>query len=221
VTIPRDQIGWVFWLQWVVASTVGFALGATAIGAAGRPLGDTAPTFIGASVLYITVVVAATLPGFLHWLILRRRFAHTGWWVLASGIGSLLGYFVTGLGLGVEDTQGNATFAHLAVPASTAVAGAAVGILQWVVLRRWVSRAGWWVLASSIAWVVASFVYLTLTRGNDVHLTLGGAVSGALSGAVTGFVLVGLTRTGQQSEPSIPGAGAIVTPRAVSVWTSR
>jgi hypothetical protein len=221
MTIARKRAGWGFWLRWVAASTVGFALGATAIGTVGRMISDETPAFIGASVLPVTVVVVAALPGFLHWLILRRWFPRAGWWVVASGVGSLLAYVVTGWGLGVADTRGETTFARFAVPASLAVAGAAVGTLQWVVLRRWVSRAGRWVPASSISWVLATFLYMSLTRGNDVHLTLGGAASGALSGAITGLVLVGLMRKGRGDEPSVPGTGAIASPPSDSVRTSQ
>ena len=200
MTPESKQAGWGFGLLWMAASTVGFALGSSAHRNAGMLNGVTS------SVLALTVSVGlypliATLPGFLHWLILRRWFPHAGWWVLASGAGSLVGYFVTGWGLGVGDTQGETTFARFAVPASMAVAGAAVGTLQWAVLRRWVSRAGWWVLASSISWVVAEYAYLKLTRANDVRLLLGATVSGTLSGAITGLTLVGLMRNGQRNEP--------------------
>jgi hypothetical protein len=196
VSPASKHAGWGFWLLWVAASTVGFALGSTAHGNAGKLLTDATPAVIALTVNGGLYPLIATLPGFLHWLILRRWFPRAGWWVLASGAGSLLGYLVTGWGLGVADTQGETTFARFAVPASMAVAGAAVGTLQWVVLRRWVSRAGWWVLASSISWVVAEYAYLKLTRASDVRLLLGAAVSGALSGAITGLTLVGLMRSG-------------------------
>jgi hypothetical protein len=209
MTIDHKRAGWGFCFQWVAASTVGFALGATAIGALGRMISDKTPTFVAAAVFPITVVVVAALPGFLHWLILRRWFPRAGWWVAASGVGSLLACAVTAWGLSVADTQGETTFARFAVPASMAIAGAVVGAAQWVVLRWWVTHAGWWVLASSITWVAAASAYLSLTRGNDVNLALGGAASGALSGAVTGLVLVALIRMGHERAPSAPGAGVI------------
>jgi glycosyltransferase involved in cell wall biosynthesis len=123
---------------------------------------------------------------------------------LASGAGTLLGYLAMGWGLGVADTRGETAFARFAVPASMAAAGATVGTLQWVVLRHWVSRAGWWVLASGIGWVAAEYAYLKLTRSNDVHLLLGAVVSGAVSGAITGLTLVGLMRTTREDRPSTP-----------------
>jgi hypothetical protein len=176
-------------------------LGSTAHRNAGKLLTDATPAVIATIVTIGLYPLIATLPGFLHWLILRQWFPHAGWWVLASGAGSLLGYYVMGWGLGVADTQEGTTFARFAVPASMAVAGAAVGTLQWVVLRRWVSRAGWWVLASSISWVAAEYAYLKLSRAGDVQLLWGAVVSGTLSGAITGLTLVGLMRNNRKNEP--------------------
>ena len=122
--------------------------------------------------------------------------------MLASGAGTLLGYLATGWGLGVADTQGETAFARFAVPSSMVVAGATVGALQWLVLRRWIPRAGWWVLVSSLSWVVAEYGYLKLTRGNDAHLLMGASVSGALSGAITGLTLMALMRKTRRDKPS-------------------
>ena len=134
MTPASKQAGWGFWLLWVAASTVGFALGSIAHQHAGKLLTDTTPALIALTVTVGLYPLIATLPGFLHWLI----------------------------------------------------------------LRRWFSNAGWWVLASSISWVVAEYAYLKLTRAGDVRLLWGAAVSGALSGAITGFTLVGLMRKGGQ-----------------------
>jgi hypothetical protein len=61
--------------------------------------------------------------------------------------------------------------------------------LQWLLLRRRVSWAGWWVLASSIGMVGCGMTFMRLTRGADVHVIWGGAAGGAVYGAVTGAVL--------------------------------
>ena len=87
---------------------------------------------------------------------------------------------------------------------SGAVGGAAIGILQWLVLRRQVSGAGWWVLASTMGWAVGSglgllvFRTVALAVSSDaafiVALSVGAAVDGAAMGAITGFALVKLLR---------------------------
>ena len=66
----------------------------------------------------------------------------------------------------------------------SSVGGASLGIAQWLVLRRHVSRPGWWVLASTVGFAVSFAVGLAV----DV------AVGFALYGAITGGVLVWLLR---------------------------
>lgn len=158
----------------------------------GRLVADASPALLFAASRVTIVVVAVTLPSFLHWLILRRWFSRAGWWVLASTVGSLLGFIPLGLALAVADTHGDTVFARIAAPAAIALAGAVAGVVRWLVLRRWVSRAGWWILASTISWFGVTFAFMSLTRGADVHLFLGGSVSGALSGVITGLALVWL-----------------------------
>jgi hypothetical protein len=143
MTLTRNQVSWEFLLLWVAASTVGFALGATADALAGTVLTDATPAAIALLVNIGLYPLVATRPGFLHGLVLRPWVARAGWWVLASGVGALLAYIPMGWGLAVADTQGEPAFARFAAPASMAVAGAVLGALQWLVLRRWVWSAGW------------------------------------------------------------------------------
>jgi len=72
VTVARKQVGWGFWLQWAVASTLTFSLNASAIGVMARVLGDTASVSIGFALYGGTMAVVAFLPGFLQWVILRQ-----------------------------------------------------------------------------------------------------------------------------------------------------
>jgi hypothetical protein len=71
-----------------------------------------------------------------------------------------------------------------------ALGGAVTGILQWLVLRAQVSRAGWWVLASTVGWGLG----MVGTRAFEVLAIFGGLVGGAVLGAVTGGALVWLLR---------------------------
>jgi hypothetical protein len=73
-----------------------------------------------------------------------------------------------------------------------AFGGAVTGLLQWLVLRGQVSRAGWWMLASTVGWglsMAAAGAFEVLTCGLFA-LPVGGAVLGA----VTGGALVWLFR---------------------------
>ncbi len=194
------HVGWGVWLQWTAASTVGFAVAATAFRAMGTLLTDTTPAWVGGLISTVVAVAGVSLPGFLHWLILRRRFARAGWWILASGVGSLVGFLIQGVGLAGADTGQGFLFIsdRYVVDVAAIFAGAVAGAMQWLVLRQWVGRAGWWVLASSVSWFGATYVYVFSTRANDVHLPLGGAAAGILSGTIMGLVLVWLMRHTKQ-----------------------
>ena len=58
-----------------------------------------------------------------------------------------------------------------------AVGGASVGIVQWLVLRAEVARAGWWVVASTVGWGVifpgmisgAALVWLLRATGSKTR----------------------------------------------------
>ena len=140
---------------------------------------------------------------FLAWLSAMVRPPSTvpraGWWVLLSGVGSVLGFLATilGMNLAIGAAGGEDGSAYIMLPGlglAFASAGVLAGAFQWIVLRSWACRAGWWLLISSASWAVAGLAYLLLTRGNDVAIPLGGAVSGALSGGITGLGIVWLLR---------------------------
>ncbi|MCP5035396.1 MAG: hypothetical protein GY939_26655, partial [Actinomycetia bacterium] len=68
--------------------------------------------------------------------------------------------------------------------------GLAVGVLQWLVLKPQVPRAGWWVLASTVGWLL----------GVPAGEAVGWNGLGAVHGIITGAVLVLLLR--QNSRPA-------------------
>jgi len=195
----RKQVGWGFWLQWVVATTLAFSVNATVIGVIGRVLGDTGSLSSGIALGCVMLVALAFLPGSLQWVILRQWVPRAGWWVLLSGVGSFLGFLTTilGMNLAIGVAGGEDGSVYIMLPGfglAFAAAGALAGAFQWNVLRSWVHRVGWWLLISSASWAAAGLAYLLLTRGNDIAIPLGGAVSGALSGGISGLGIVWLMR---------------------------
>ena len=105
------------------------------------------------------------------------------WWALASavawGVGGPMGMAVGSFGdIIVAGFMG------------AALGGIVAGMLQWLVLRRQLARAGWWVLASTMGWVVGGF----LSGAVPVGGFLGWAALGAVYGSITGTVLVWLLR---------------------------
>jgi hypothetical protein len=177
----------IFWLLWVTATALGCALGSTIFHAQEHyPL----KVLSGP----VALIVAFVLPAVLQSLVLRLRVMQAGWWIVASGIGSLLSLIPLAWGLAVADTQGESTFAQVAVPAAFALAGTCAGICEFMALRRWFRRAGWWILFRSMASFSAIYVFSRMTRAADVHFFLGGGASGAVSAAITGLMLIWLLR---------------------------
>src|SRR5919108_2317878 len=66
------KIGWALWLQWVLASILGFAVGAV---------------MANAVIDWIFTALFGAVGGFMQWLVLRRQLAGAGWSVLASTLG--------------------------------------------------------------------------------------------------------------------------------------
>ena len=180
MTVERPYVGWSFSLLWALATTIGsmagFGIGKVLQNAIWRALpGDwvVCMVFTGASI------------GFLQWLVLRRAIAEAGWWVLASTMGLPMGLAV-----------GGAVGSALDPPAMEAILVApSIGAMQWLFLRRRVSRAGWWILASMLGWGGGAALAEALSRavGASRILFLSGAL-GLVVGATTGVALVLLLR---------------------------
>jgi MFS family permease len=206
----RAQVGWGFWLWWVLASTVGGIVG-LAVGI--FVWGTLSPIFdfyYGLSVVSEALMfavggaVCGGLLGIIQRRVLQRQTSQFSWWVEASTVGGAVSGAVGGaVALVVDEAQILAM-----VPA---VGGALVGIAQWLVLRRQVDQAGYWVLASTVGWAMGGAVALVLggMRGWDLILVIlllpvGGMVATAWYGAITGGVLVWLLRQPITEEPSLP-----------------
>jgi hypothetical protein len=191
---PRRKPGWGFWLLWVLASTVGWAVGLAVGDAVGDAVG-------GGGV--VAMVAAVGGAGVAQWLLLRRQVHRAGWWILASTAGWAVGLAVGGaVSHAVVGAVGSAVrFAVLLAVGDAvggAVAGTVVGAAQWLILRRQVRRAGWWILASTTGWAVGLSVGDAV--GWAVGDAVGWAVGGAVIGIITGAVLVWLLRQPRREE---------------------
>jgi hypothetical protein len=123
------------------------------------------------------------------------------WWVLGSALGLALG-LVAGFAVGFA--IGGAVSGIASQSVFGAVLGASTGTLQWVVLRRQITRAGWWVLATTLGMGVAFTVIRAMTPA--VSLLLGGsALYGLVNGGLVG-ILVG-TLQALVLRPQVPRAG--------------
>lgn len=143
---------WALWFYWIMATTVGWLLGSLLF--RGIPI----------------VVAGAFIAGF-QWAVMYQRI-HKAWrWAVWSSIGWIAGYL---LAMIIFPTNSKILLGP--------VLGGAVGISQWLLLRKEVDWAGWWIIFSILGWTTG----LTLLPGM--------LSSGALPGALTGLALLLLFR---------------------------
>ena len=94
------------------------------------------------------------------------------WWILASTVVLAVGVTVGGVVIIFGAVVSNLLGAVGGVAVVGAVVGSSLGIVQWLLLRRQVSRSGWWILASAaggavgFALAVAVLIILDLV-GSD------------------------------------------------------
>ena len=196
LTVERAHVGWGFWLQWVLANTVGFTLAFEVF------------RFFGPYAFYVLFAPEYALMGVMvgvpHWLVLRRQIPGVGRWVLATIGGFAVGGTLAFVALlaanyfGLFDLIDRDLAAFLALILLYAPIGPLVGIAQWLVLRRKIARAGWWVLATTIALALFGAFFGLIPAFEwgyyDAGPSVVSAVGGLLAGAITGAALIWLLR---------------------------
>jgi hypothetical protein len=92
------------------------------------------------------------------------------WWTSLTALSTITAmimvvYVIVGLGLpvlGIFDDEQTASMAlQVAMAPLFALAGAIVGLAQWLILRGQIQRAGWWVLATAGGWM-AGYLWSSL-----------------------------------------------------------
>lgn len=143
---------WALWFYWIMATTLGWLLGSF--------------LFNGIPVIISGAVISA-----FQWTVLYKRIYKAWRWAIYSSLGWIVSYilFVIFLAPNMGFFLGP-------------LIGVVVGFTQWLLLRKEVDWAGWWIIISTLAWTTG----LTIMPG---MLT-----SGALPGALTGLALVILFR---------------------------
>ena len=211
---------WKLWLRWVAANALAEMLG----------LGGTFAVIVffftslgerpGVGVVLLSFLVAvasgaieATLVGLGQWWAMHPWFpsiTRRAWW-LATLAGALVAYVLgylpsTLMSLGEQSTQAAALeppqWVVLLLAAGLGLVGGAVlSFAQWLVLRKQVPGAGWWLPANMLAWLIGMpLIFWGIDAGQkglppgQALLLLVGVLllTGAVVGAVHGAFLVRL-----------------------------
>ncbi|MFH1684170.1 MAG: hypothetical protein ABIA67_04735, partial [Candidatus Margulisiibacteriota bacterium] len=186
------------WLSWTLATTVGELVGfsvPTLIGWLAVAFGASDLGMIG--IMAIAGMGEGACFSFAQWLVLKRYIKNLEkqfilYTAIAAGIAWIIGMIPSSIG---DPTT---------LPLTILIPGAivliiffllSIGTAQWLVLRKHVKKAGWWILANAIAWplgVAMTFIPITLVPDNSPMFLwvaagiLGGIMMGATVGAITG-----------------------------------
>ncbi len=218
-TIQETRTGWDWklWFQWILANAVGETVGLGGTLLIGVLLLLNAQKTVGVVPAAALAVLAGTfiegiVVGTAQWLVLRRPLKSIRWrvWVLATAIGAFVAWTLGMIPSTGSDIGGatSAQMSDLMVYALAAVMGfvlgSILGVPQWLVLRRHLPKAGWWVLANALAWMVGMVVVFVgtsfippegITISVALMLLLFLFAAGAAVGAVHGLVLIWLLRS--------------------------
>ncbi len=179
VSRPDGKPGWRLWFLWSVVGAFvwGWSMDPASFGKP-RPIVILESLPIINIPVYASVAAGGAAIAVFQWLMLRRYIGGSIRWMLASLLGVFLGAQVVGRVRKFD--------ADLGLTLGVALYGLLAGILQWLVLRREVPRAGVWAPVSAVSWILA------IPAGD-----LNGPPGWAVFGAITGAVLVWLLRQDQ------------------------
>jgi cation transport ATPase len=188
--IKQQERDWglIFW--WTLATMIGIILGVV--------VGDSVSSAMRGGDVFSYSITDATLIiigsiGFSggQWLILRRHISDSIWWILATTIGVAVG------GAIASSTFGNIVY-NSSIFMAIAMIGFAVGVAQWLVLRRQITKGGWWIAITTVS-LPLSFAVGNIV-GFPVFNVAGTAVSGGMLGIISAFTLEWLLRTRRKTK---------------------
>jgi hypothetical protein len=215
----RHQRKWAFGLSWVIVNTFSWALYTLVAMAAGWVMWEAyqylrterVMRFLSdeSNRIWIAVVILGVcwgaIIGFFQQLVLKQRFDLEGrTWILATLIGVtiyiILRTSVSSFAVNIAPSRASLYVINIL---GTFACSTALGIAQWLILRQYFSRSGWWIVATVIALGIPSLATSTFFGGGGKSFLLSSVVSLAVEGLIYGLItLIALTLISKQSSKS-------------------
>jgi len=127
--------------------------------------------------------IAGALAGLYQWALLRKRLNGVGAWIPITVACWAAGNAIT---YGLTRTQNSETLAEwLQFLLAATASGAVLGAGQWLLLRRNLKRALWWIPGSALAWALA----VPLSNLMPLLSFPPGAIGGVVMGGVLVWIL--------------------------------
>lgn len=161
------------WRRWVIATTLGVALGACA-------------SFLG-----------GILVGLAQWLVLRKLSARPNRWVFATGVGWVLGRILAMLI--ASSFTGYSIARILAIAFGSPFMFALLGLAQWFVLKERFANARWWIFSTTVGGTIGMAVGVAIGLATSLLISGWAVILGIISfavifGATTGTAMVWLLK---------------------------
>ncbi len=182
MTIAKRNSEWLFYAGWIILGAISlpiaFGVSGIIISLVEMGIGDTIQvegrTQITEDFLfdYIFWPIVGLVTGFLQYLLLRRYFQQISMWIVATTFGWFLAIF------------GGMFLSRWSVIGTMILVGGIIGLAQWLVLRRHVERAIWWIPANLLGWGLVGLII-----GGPLTGLLGLIIFGTMPAIATSVVL--------------------------------
>jgi hypothetical protein len=184
---------WRLALEWMLATTAGVVL-------THLVMEILFAAVLGYFLLFLLPVLAGAVGAAIavfQWLVLRRLpLKESGWWILATIAGFAAAWGTAFLLTAVLFKPFTFVGSGMAIGA-WAVGTLVLGLAQFLVLRRWTSRAAVWIPATTLAWTPCAVIYLSglksLPAVSEIASKLVSAMAGySISSSLSAAVFAGL-----------------------------
>ncbi len=217
MNIKQKQVGWSFLIGWTGLTIIGGLVGSYIADRLGLGMLNW-PTDTGILLTMVGSGVFALCVSAAQWILLRRLFSKTAWWLVAGTFGRGFGMLIGSMTIVIISHHINLQAGIWSTGIYLTVRGAVLGASQWLILKQWRTKAGWWVLGNAIGWMLGSTLLDLFIPSITISAPIiSDLISVAIAGAVTGAVMVWILRQPTPAPMKEAGAGRLIV-TWISVW---
>ena len=194
MNIEQKQVGWNFWIWWTGLTIIGGLVGSYIADRLGLGVVN-AQTEMGILLSMLASGIFALAVSAAQWVLLRRLFPKSAWWLVAGTLGRAFGVLIGSIIIVLISNQFNLKAGFWSSTIYLTARGAVLGASQWLILKQRRTKAGWWVLGNAIGWMLGSTLLNFVIPPTLINAPIiGDLIAVAIAGAVTGAVMVWILR---------------------------